>query len=300
MAKASIGQVSLSVLISTSPGREENLRHCLEMLCRQSDTDFEVHIGDDGSQYGQQVAARFESRLRLRYHWRPNDMCVSRSRNLMAAHAHTSHMILIDSDILLNPQAVGAYRRGLADRPERVLLGHVGSKVERVSVSCWFPDREVHYLDQRICRYGHHILDITPRFNKRPYHFAWSGNQALSRAAYLAVGGYDERYRGWGHEDMQFPFDLHQQGYRFAFLLDAWGEHQLHPRQERFHQLQKTGKQYTVAQEQVNYLPDIVSDPTLAHQLLTTIFTHYIPHDRNWDPIMGWHLNYPGACYTTG
>lgn len=292
-----MSEVSLSVLISTAPGREENLSHCLEMLCRQTDPDFEVHIGDDGSPQGQARAAAFQSHLRIHYHWRPNDLCVSRSRNRMVAQANSSHLILIDSDILLNPQAVQAYRKHFNAQPNRVLLGHFGCQVERVSTSCWLPGRAVHYLDQRIQGYGPKTLEITPPFHTYPYRFGWSGNHGMSRAAYLSVGGFDERYRGWGSEDMQFAFDLHQKGYRFAFLLDAWGEHQVHPRVERFHRLQKTGKQYTAADQKADYVPEIISDPGIAQQLLHTIFTHYIPEDRDWDPIMTWHLNYPGAYY---
>ncbi|MGV3524137.1 MAG: glycosyltransferase family 2 protein [Candidatus Sericytochromatia bacterium] len=291
---------SLDVLISTSPGREDNLRACLEMLCRQSDRDFRVFVSDDGSRGGEQQVAEFATRLEITYHWRPNDLCVSRSRNLAAAGSRAEHLVLIDSDVLLNPAAISAYRAHFAAAPQHMVIGYMGNQPDRVAPSYWLPERRVHYIDKRLQIYGRTRLEMRSDFYTCTYRLGWSGNLGVSREAYRAVGGFDERYRGWGGEDAQFCFDLHKRGYRFAFSLDVWGEHQQHTRQERFHRLEKAGKRYTIPDENVGYRPEVLSHPDQRRGFLKAIFDHHIPQDPDWDPILHWQLQYPGACFGTG
>lgn len=59
--------MKLSVTVLTSPGREPLLDACLETLRRQSWSDFEVLVIDDGSEWGDKITARYEGLLDLRY-----------------------------------------------------------------------------------------------------------------------------------------------------------------------------------------------------------------------------------------
>ena len=92
----------LSVIVSTAPGRENHLRRCLSQLEQQRFKDFEVVVVDDGSKNGESVVFDFNKKLKISYKWRPNDCCVSLSRNIGAQNSFSSKLVYIDADILLN------------------------------------------------------------------------------------------------------------------------------------------------------------------------------------------------------
>lgn len=223
---------SLSVIVSTSPGREPQLAHCLEQLSRQSHTDFEVIVCDDGSAACRAVAEGFAGRLTLDYLWRPNDGSPSRSRNAGARQARHPLLVLIDSDVLLNSDALAAYARFLDQRPGWLLYGYVGLEAE--GPSALLPQVAVNWRDPRFSWDGAHLMP-TDKLMNSSHLCGFGGNFAVHRDSLLAIGGFDEAFIGWGGEDLAFAEQALQAGYEIHFVLDAWGEHQIHPRREDFH-----------------------------------------------------------------
>src|SRR5690242_1512065 len=72
----------VSVVIPTY-NRAREMRRCLDSLVSQSFRDFEVLVCDDGStDETATVAAAFETRLQLAYHWAENFGGPARPRNI--------------------------------------------------------------------------------------------------------------------------------------------------------------------------------------------------------------------------
>jgi glycosyltransferase involved in cell wall biosynthesis len=231
-----------SVIVCTSPGREANLRGCLTLLAQQqTDFPFEVVVADDGSTGAEAVCADFASLLSLRYVWRPNDRCVSRSRNLGVRHAQGEMLVFVDSDVLLCPGGLAAYAQVM---PQGGLwYGYFGSHQRdwRAS-SLLLPRAQIQWADPRFLDDQGHLYP-QPRLLTSPHENAWSGNFALQRRDYYALQGFDEDFVGWGGEDLDFAWRACQAGYPIHFTLEAWGEHQPHPLSEPFHLLPR-GKIY--------------------------------------------------------
>lgn len=220
----------LSVLILTSPGREDNLRACLQALKQQRHQDFELIVIDDGSPQGEAVLAAETSGWRpARYLWRPNDYCMSRSYNLGAEQVMTDHLVMLSADVLLNPLALTAYAASLMALPDTVIYGYFGSDKRDERPSCLIPGRRVNLRDERFAFGPDGGLRFQPQMRQYPQHFAWGGNWALPKALFDALGGMDEGYSGWGLEDVDFANRLLERRGRLAFSLDVWGEHQVHP-----------------------------------------------------------------------
>lgn len=93
-----------------------------------------------------------------------------------------------------------------------------------------FPQRFLFYLSQKstkeLIENKKAITDITPdRINQN-----WRGGTfAIRQEAYFTIGGFDERFSGWGGEDLEF-YDrcLVLNGYRYGFIpfIHLW-----HPEQ---------------------------------------------------------------------
>lgn len=224
----------ISVIVATSPGRETQLQGCLELLIRQQAAVFEVIVCDDGSSGCQAVSEAYADRLNLRYLWRANDQCPGRSRNIGAAAARYQQLVFIDSDVLLNPEALSAYTRHLQAQPEWLIYGYVGYEPNTIAPSALLPDRAVNWRDPR---FGWIAQGLRPadKLYHSAYECAFAGNFAVSRQVYQTLGGFDERFKGWGGEDLDFGERAVKRGYQIHFLLDAWAEHQLHQRSETFH-----------------------------------------------------------------
>lgn len=236
----------LSVIVTTAPGRDTNLAGCLQALTHQTHSPFEVIVVEDGQQ-AEGVCIRYQQQIpQLRYLGRPQDLSVARSRNLGVAAAQGDNVVLIDGDILLNPQALRAYHHTLQQFPDYILYGYFGTDRSLETPSYWFPDRQVNAFDRRFKHFGSRteILYFDDKILRFPQKFAWSGNIALRREVYQSLGGFDVDYRGWGEEDVDFAERAIEQGRQLHFLLDAWGEHQVHSREELFHQQAATGKKH--------------------------------------------------------
>jgi hypothetical protein len=61
------------------------------------------------------------------------------------------------------------------------------------------------------------------------YRCFWSLNFAMRRTTFLAAGGFDERYTGYGGEDTDFGKALDRRGIPIAWMKGALAYHQYHP-----------------------------------------------------------------------
>lgn len=224
----------VSVIVTTSPGREHQLERCLTQLTRQLYPHFEVIVADDGSAGGQAVAAAFSSRLKLRYHGQANTASPAATRNAGAALARSERLIFIDSDVLLNVGALAAYVHFLGTHADWLLYGYVGLEAEADSLL--MPGVRVNWRDPRFGWNGRQLIPADKLLHSS-YQCGFAGNFCLYRHLFEALGGFDARFTGWGGEDLEFAERAVSQGAQVHFLLDAWGEHQVHDRDQTFHRL---------------------------------------------------------------
>lgn len=235
-------QMKIDVLILTSSGREDNLSYCLQALQRQSLQDFGLIIVDDGSAGGQELSqALCRDWKPLRYLWRPNDYCMSRSYNLGVRASAADFLVMLSGDVLLNPHALGFYQAYFAQLPQMLIFGYYGSQSESVEASLWFPERQVNRLDSRFGFDQQGRLRYVAELMSWPQRFAWGANWGVSREGFEALGGFNEAFSGWGLEDVDFANRWLQQGGALSFSLDVWAEHQVHDKlyQEQRYQLNR-------------------------------------------------------------
>lgn len=271
--------IFLSVVVCMAPGREVQLAHCLRQLTAQTHSPFEVLVVDDGSESGQACAAEFGHLLQLRYFWRANDCCVSRSRNLGAAAAQGEILVFLDADVLLNPHALTAYVAYLGFRQQDLLYGYVGYDKTRLAPSLWAPETPVNWWDTRYLWQDGRLLP-DPKLFHSAYEFAWAGNFAIYRETYRRLGGFDEGFVGWGGEDLDFAERAVLAGREVHFLVDAWAEHQHHAQNAPFHGLPESerGKPYTFRPHPtMPYAVRCQASAQALQDLNTAIAEHYLP-----------------------
>lgn len=225
----------ISVIITTSNNRNQNLENCLIALTLQYFQDFEVIVVDDGSSSDmKKVIEKFVDKLNIYYIWRDNDKCPGRSRNMGADFSSYDSLVFLDSDILLNKTALYHYNRLFTIYKDKKVSfwGKYGSFSENIpynlSLSDIIPEIKVVKEDIRWTQ-----MDDESR-NFRPFKYCWSGNFGLSKNIFNQVNGFNEKFIGWGLEDCEFAFRLELERVEIIFVEEVWGENQPHPMDEDF------------------------------------------------------------------
>lgn len=283
----------LSLIISTSAGRQNHLRHCLLALKAQTHPPAEVLVIDDGSEGMQAVLAEFEGLWpRFEYHWRPADYNLSRSRNLGAAQARTELLVFANGDVLFNPRALAHYAAALSQNPQASFWGYVGCRKSVTAPSLWFPEIQVNWLDFRFFPQSATQLFLNPTLAHAPHTLAGGHHFALSRTTWEQLDPLDEAFEYWGEEDVEYALRGLVQGIPMVFFGEAWAEHMAHPYGEIFHTRATTALEYKVKkilalEQALQHSPIPLSESVfvMLDQERTTlaqhIQSHYLPHQPN-------------------
>ena len=218
----------ISVVLTTY-NRSDALAVVLRALQRQTDTDFEVVIADDGSQPAHRARIREIAQgcsFALAHVWHPDvGFTVARARNLGVAQSRGSYLILLDGDCVPDIDFVAQHRRlmqsGFLVNGSRCLLSkrftqHVLDGAVDVVGMTW-----VYWMQQWRKGYASKISPLlrAPDWGVRiESDFRWHGirscNMGLWRADFERVNGFDSSFQGWGHEDADLVLRMFHAGIR--------------------------------------------------------------------------------------
>ncbi len=246
-----------SVVIPTC-NRLGNLAVTLQAIQNQSlsSGEFEVIVSDDASIDGTEdviadgmVDGRFPKFKYIRA-FKKELWNASRPRNFGAkvAERDSEFFVFLDSDVVLNPDALGHYLDDYRRNPDRVVIGPYD----------WLPPQRVAPLDVTVrwdqlingtlprpesIRGG--LGDIGPDMRKASFNKAKSpddlfgelfdglacfgGNLMVPKRIFWKAGGYDENIF-CGCEDGDFGLTLWEMGVKFSYDVRTQGYHVWHER----------------------------------------------------------------------
>lgn len=215
--------LAASVLIPTY-NRLDALRLCLAALERQTVTDFEVILIDDGSTDGTaEWVAGYAATTSLRFrHAAQKNSGPARARNVAASLAESPLCIIIGDDILCSAGFVEAHVRHHQRHPEMNLAG-LGLTVWNETEQTVTPF--MRWMDESGTQFAYHDLLAGQVPDWR--HF-YTSNLSL-KTELLLRHPFSEEFPSASMEDMELGYRLEQkEGMRVAFLPEALAEH-VHP-----------------------------------------------------------------------
>lgn len=176
---------------------------------------------------------------------------LAQARNLAITRALRTHradlIVALDVDCLPAPGMIGRYERAAKRRPRALLSGPVRYLQPGAPAAGPLPTATE--------------LDAAPPHPARPvpadgalqteprYELFWSLSFALTPAVFHDLGGFDERYVGYGAEDTDFGMRAQRAGIELTWVGGAEAYHQHHP----------------VSTPPVEHLHDIVRNATVFH-----------------------------------
>jgi glycosyltransferase involved in cell wall biosynthesis len=202
-----------SVVIPTFE-RCDALGRLLEALKRQSlpPAAFEVVVAVDGSQDGTlDMLESFSSPYRLegvrQVHAGRAAAC-----NAGVRRARGEIVVIFDDDMEPVPGCLEAHCREHRPQSRRCVMGASPIAVERDAPP------HVRYVAGKFGDHLERLAEPGRLFQIRDFY---SGNVSVPRRELLAVGLFDERFRGYGNEDLELAHRLVANGVALAYSADA-------------------------------------------------------------------------------
>jgi validoxylamine A glucosyltransferase len=205
---------------------------------------FEVIVADDGSSDGTiDIVHSFSRMLNLQYLYH-HDLGhrTAATRNTGARVATAPLILFLDAGTIASTRCLAAHVHAHRSRESRgtptVVVGRVAgynstafSNVPQKTESLVQPrlssfiDDSSDKRDDELDRFGR-ILDNT----YLPWRLAWTANLSVDASSFHLVKGFDERFTGWGAEDMEFAYRLHRRKAHFHWSDEAYALECPHPR----------------------------------------------------------------------
>ena len=230
-------------MVVATRDRPALLLACLDSLERQTAGPVRAIVVDDASRVpvSEVLAGRVasaEAPLVLR---NEQPLGPGASRNRGAGAAGAAHLLFLDDDVCAHPGLVAAHQAAFANDAGRVvsigaLLPPPGVKLPPWDL--WQADRLAR--EQRGIERG----ETSASWN----HF-YTGNVAVRRADFEAVGGFDTAFAR--QEDMELGYRLSELGCRFAFTSAALAWHDASHTLEQWLRIPAASARYDVLMDRL-------------------------------------------------
>jgi glycosyltransferase involved in cell wall biosynthesis len=232
----SVQPFSTALIVATfnDPSGLENMFSSID---RQTVAPRRVYVADDGSDGKTfEVVRRWNSAMPIEHLWQEHDgFRKCKVLNLVIARATEDYFVFVDGDELLHPRFMEDHLSAAA--PGTAVLGtrcHLsGPKGSKLSRPPSWP--ELLFLFCAGCvkrppRYGtitfrNRLASLKRGFrlgcsSPKPcsHKFAIGGNMAAWRNEIIGVNGFDERFHGWGHEEVDLVERMTRNGLQTRHL----------------------------------------------------------------------------------
>ena len=204
---------SISVPSYRGVGR---LPQLLDSLAAQNDgtPPFEVIVVVDGVDDGSVALLEAESRFALRSIIFPENRGRVAALNAGFEAARGGVLIRCDDDLVV---------------PSGYVAAHVEAHTSGGAVGVVGPTRDVHAPSAYARAYGEdaakrsfaHVLSRSPADGWR----LWAASCSITRETWESIGIYDDRYKGYGWEDVDYGYRLHAAGLPIKVVEAATADH---------------------------------------------------------------------------
>ena len=218
------------------------LKNTLEALNRQrgfSTGSYEVIVVDDGSSddtWRYVRGVNETSDLRYFYLKRSATSCRSRTRNYGWRHARGDVVAFIDSDILVKDDYLLQLDRCFTKRLDILVIGNrlmLDRPIATADIVTGkvYTDFRFNPSDFSILEFRYFLYEVAS-YNANaimcPWMQVYSCNMAVAKEWLCKVGGFDERFKYWGMEDLEIGFALYDKGIQLVINPHLEVLHQYH------------------------------------------------------------------------
>ncbi len=205
-------ELKLSVIVPVY-NRPDEVRELLESLSRQTDTDFEVVIVEDGSdERCDKICQEYEGQLDLHYFFKSNSG-PGPSRNFGSERSSGDYLIILDSDVIVPEN----YIKIIHDELNRDSVDAFGGS-DKAHPSFSPIQKAINYSMTSFLTTG----GIRGGKKKLDKFYPRSFNMGIRKSVYENLGGFAPMRYG---EDIDFSTRIFKAGYSCRLFPDAFVYH---------------------------------------------------------------------------
>ena len=241
-----------TALITTAHGRAQHLHRQLDGISRSARLpDTHVIVAIDDPAVSDVVAASGNTAHVVHYEGPPGSLPVASARNigaLAALNEGAELLAFLDVDCIPGRSLLGRYYEAGVDLEHRdaLLCGPV-TYLPPPRGAEGYPMALEPMINPHPARPAPPDGDVV---SSADYELFWSLSFALTAATWRRIGGFYDRYRGYGAEDTDFAQTARAAGVPMRWVGGAHAFHQFH----------------SVSDPPVEHLHDIVRNATVFHQ----------------------------------
>lgn len=210
----------MTSVLTLVKNREPHMRNLVEGLRRSLSPPEELVVVDMSDEPVEKPACDFPvTIIRHETHGLP----LAQARNIAAARARSEYLLFLDVDCIPANRLIGAMSAALSEADALICaevlylgagdVGEAWSERRLIETGMLHPVRR--FPSERLRREDNAGL-------------FWSLAFGVSRASFYRIGGFDERFTGYGAEDTDFGFAAREAGLDLLFLGGAGAFHQHH------------------------------------------------------------------------
>lgn len=193
--------------------RPDEVDELLQSLTRQTVSDFEVVVVDDGSTVPcAEVVEKYTSQLDIHYYTKANSG-PGQTRNYAAERSRGEYLIILDSDCILPTTYLAEVETELNSQPTDAFGGP-----DKAHPSFTTIQKAINYSMTSFFTTG----GIRGGKKKMDKFYPRSFNMGVRSEAYQQLDGFSAMRFG---EDIDFSIRIFKQGYRCRLFPDAWVYH---------------------------------------------------------------------------
>ncbi len=208
-------------VVTLAKGRPDHLRNVVLGLNRQAQAPTELVVAVMQNEAYELPAASFPVRQIM---IAGDDLPLASARNAAMQATTGRSIVFLDMDCIPSPTLVADYACGLGEL-DGLLMGEVQYLPGGATHDGWGCDDFAAVAVRHSDRRGPPPQGIE---HCNDYRCFWSLNFAMRRSTFLAAGGFDERYLGYGGEDTDFGKTLDRNGVPIAWMKGGLAYHQYH------------------------------------------------------------------------
>lgn len=237
----------------------ENLKIILSSIYNQigiKSEEFEIIIVDDGSRQEIKDVLLDYRDLNIVYIRHKENLGRSAVRNTGAKAATGEILVFTDGDRFLSPKFLSKHYEFHKVHKNSVLIGDIAevfvkdTKTYLNNITDMFRDKNnIMWRFTRSYNYAEQVLKIYDKDGKTESSVPWltlfSGNFSIRKSSFDLVKGFDESYKKWGYENIDFGYRLYIEGIKYFYEKEAVNFHIYHvqkrfiDREEEFFMLKK-------------------------------------------------------------
>jgi N-acetylglucosaminyl-diphospho-decaprenol L-rhamnosyltransferase len=154
----------------------------------------------------------------------------ARNEMIAAAARGADLVVCLDVDCLPAPNLLRGLSAAAAETRGRDVLAGPVARLAPIPPRRLAPTPAERRRAREAARHGPRPLAAPGRLLREPrVELFWSLSFAVTPATHARIGGFDERYEGYGAEDTDYGFRACEAGVGLVWVGGAWAYHQHHP-----------------------------------------------------------------------